>query len=209
MVQIGQRLKEKRIERKLTLSEVAIAIKIKPQFLEAIENGDYKKLPSPAYAHGFVRNYADYLGLPKVQTSALFKRDFDEQKAMKVLPDGISRSKDFPVRRLNIRNLMLGGLVTFLFLGFLLFQVRGSIIPPSLSISSPKKGSTVTRDITVSGKTDSNAAVTVNGESVFVNSNGEFSKRLNLFPGKTTIIVKSKSRLGKETTRSTDVTVKP
>lgn len=209
MVPIGQRLRDKRIERKLSINDVAISLKIKPQFLEAIEKGDYKKLPSPAYAQGFVRNYADYLGLPKAQTSALFKRDFDEKKAIKVLPDGISRTKEYKKSRLNFRNVILNGIVLIIAISFLVFQTKTQFMSPSLRISSPKDGSEVAKEVSVIGRTDKNATVTVNNEPVAINNNGEFSKKLSLFPGKTTITVKAMNRLGKETIKSESVIVKP
>lgn len=209
MVPIGQRLRDKRIERKLSINDVAISLKIKPQFLEAIEKGDYKRLPSPAYAQGFVRNYADYLGLPKAQTSALFKRDFDEKKAIKVLPDGISRTKEYKKSRLNFRNVILNGIVLIIAISFLVFQTKTQFMSPSLRISSPKDGSEVAKEVSVIGRTDKNATVTVNNEPVAINNNGEFSKKLSLFPGKTTITVKAMNRLGKETIKSESVIVKP
>ena len=62
MVPLGKRLLSARTQRKLSLEEVAAATKIKARFLSAIEKGEYEKLPSPAYAKGFVKNYAAYLG---------------------------------------------------------------------------------------------------------------------------------------------------
>lgn len=209
MVPIGQRLRVKRIERKLSLDEVANALKIKSQFLEAIEKGEYKNLPSPAYAQGFVRNYADFLGLPKIQTTALFKRDFDEKKATKVLPDGISRTKGFKSNKVNFRSVTLAVVILAIFLIFLFFQTRAAFISPYLSVNSPKNGQEVSQDVSVVGMTDNNATVTVNGEPVFVASNGNFVKKLGLFPGKTTIVIKAKNRLGRETVKTESVTVKP
>lgn len=209
MIVIGQRLRDKRIERKLSIDEIATALKIKAQFIEAIEKGNYKELPSPAYAQGFVRNYADYLGFPKIQTAALFKRDFDEKKALKVLPDGISRSREFRTNRINIRNLLF---VTFAFLfllGFVLFQTRTLFIAPYLNIKSPRDGADVAKNVSVIGRTDNNATVTINNETVVVSSNGEFTKKLNLFPGKTSIIIKAKNRFGKETIRTQSIIVHP
>src|SRR5664279_124356 len=103
MVRVGQRLYKERIQKKLTIDEIAKATRIKPIFLQAIEQGEYNKLPSPAYAIGFVRNYADYLGLPKAEITALFRREFDEKKAFKVLPDSLVKTKEFPVKRFQIQ----------------------------------------------------------------------------------------------------------
>ena len=208
MVRLGQRLKDARIQRNKTLEEVAVALKIKPQFLAAIEEGDYNELPSPAYARGFVKNYAEYLGFSKVQTSALFKRDFDEKRAMKVLPEGMTTSRDFPLKRTNLRRAIIGVVTFLILLGFLLFQTRDLFIPPLIQIKSPKDGGIVSRQAEVMGKTDRNAIVTVNNEPVFVQDNGEFVKKVTLFPGKTSIIVTAKNRSGRETSQTVSLTVR-
>ena len=208
MIKLEQRLKEARIERGLTLYQAAKATKIKPHFLEAIESGAYNELPSPAYARGFVRNYADFLGLPSAQVSALFKRDFDEKKSIQVLPDGLSTQREFPIRRINLRNVIISVLAVLLLSIFLLFQVRGILFPPSISLSSPIEGSEVSRDVRIVGKTDGTAVIAVNNEPVFVNTNGKFEKTIVLFPGKNVIIVKAKNRYGKESTLQREVTVK-
>src|SRR5579863_10555224 len=160
MVRLGHLLHQQRLQRKQTLEEIAKELKIKPSFLAAIERGDYNKLPSPAYAQGFVRNYASYLGLPKAETTMLFKREFDEKRAMKVLPDSMVKTKEFPVQRLRIRQSVL----TFIFfmiviLGYLFFQYRAAFLPPSLSVTSPQSGSKTSQDVVVIGNADSNSKI--------------------------------------------------
>jgi cytoskeletal protein RodZ len=199
MIRLEQLLKEKRLEKNLTIEEAAAATKIKPQFLEAIERGAYNDLPSPAYAKGFVSNYADFLGLPKAQISALFKRDFDEKRAFKILPEGMVGKRGFSVRRVNTRKFMIVVVVLMLIAGFFIFQVRTFIFPPPISLSSPKEGSTVSREIEVAGRTDSSATVTINDETVPVNRDGEFTKKITLFPGETTIKIRAVNRSNKET----------
>jgi cytoskeleton protein RodZ len=46
-----------------SLGDVAARLKIRLGFLEAIESGDLAALPAPTYAAGFIRSYADALGL--------------------------------------------------------------------------------------------------------------------------------------------------
>src|SRR5438046_10757794 len=114
MVRLGHRLHQLRLQRRKSFEEIAQELKIKPKFLAAIERGEYHKLPSPAYAQGFVRNYASYLGLSKAETTMLFKREFDEKRAMKVLPDSMIKTKEFPIQRLKIQQ------SAFLFIFFVL-----------------------------------------------------------------------------------------
>ena len=108
MINVGQQFSEERIRQKLTLKEVSRATKIREEFLSAIERGDYKKLPSTAYAHGFVSNYAKFLGLSVEKSLAIFRREFDEKKSYDVLPKAFTNPREYSIRRLRIgRNLIL------------------------------------------------------------------------------------------------------
>jgi cytoskeletal protein RodZ len=209
MIRLGQLLHQQRLRKKLTLADVAKGTKIKEVFLAAIEKGEYHKLPSPAYAKGFVINYATFLGLPRSEVMALFRREFDEKRAYKVLPDSLTKQQAFPQRRFKIQDslLIIGGL-GILFLGFLLFQYRAAFIAPPLQVTSPEEGATLSQTILVSGKTDREATVIVNNQQVSLDTKGEFSKNLSLFPGKVTITVKAKNRFGKETVVHRQVTIK-
>jgi transcriptional regulator with XRE-family HTH domain len=60
---IGATLRETRNRRKVDLSEVEAAIKIRVRYLQAIENEEWDALPGGAYTRGFIRTYAFYLGL--------------------------------------------------------------------------------------------------------------------------------------------------
>src|SRR3989344_7397696 len=102
MIHAGERLLEERIKKGLSLDEVAKATKIRPTFLSYIEKGEYKKLPSGTYAHGFVRNYAKFLDLPENELLALFKREYDEEKFIKVLPEGLAKKEDFALSKIKL-----------------------------------------------------------------------------------------------------------
>ena len=60
---IGQRLKKAREYRNLTLEKAEEATRIRLQFLRALEADDFSVMPSPVQARGFLRNYAEYLGI--------------------------------------------------------------------------------------------------------------------------------------------------
>jgi cytoskeleton protein RodZ len=60
---VGATLREARNRRKIDLSEVEAATKIRVRYLRAMENEEWDLLPGEAYARGFVRTYAAYLGL--------------------------------------------------------------------------------------------------------------------------------------------------
>jgi hypothetical protein len=71
---IGATLREARGRRKLDLSEVEAAIKIRVRYLQAIENEEWDALPGGAYTRGFIRTYAVYLGLDGDRLADDYKR---------------------------------------------------------------------------------------------------------------------------------------
>lgn len=63
METLGQKLKAARLARKMTASEAAKGTRIKVQHIEAMEGDDFSAIPAPAYAKGFIKLYAELLGL--------------------------------------------------------------------------------------------------------------------------------------------------
>lgn len=211
MIKVGQKFLEARLRKGLALEDISQSTKIKISFLKAIEDGEYEKLPSSSYAQGFVRNYAKFLELPEKETLALFRREFDEEKVQKVLPQGFSKTNDFPLKRLKIRQTLFLAILPFLaILGYIIFQYRGAILNPSLSVSSPRQNAVISSSlVTVIGKTDPNSTVFISGTPVTVNGNGVFTKEINVFPGKVTIVIRVVNSFGKETILKREIEVKP
>ena len=60
--------------------EVADNLRIRRIYIEALEDGNYGELPGEAYASGFVRSYAQYLGLPAPDMSQRFRDEIGHLK---------------------------------------------------------------------------------------------------------------------------------
>lgn len=63
MSDLGKKLRQSREELGITLEEVSKKTNIKLNFLKLIENGDFCALPSFVHAKGFVKRYAEVLGI--------------------------------------------------------------------------------------------------------------------------------------------------
>jgi cytoskeletal protein RodZ len=72
---IGEFLQERREDLGLDLDEIGSMLRIKPAYLAALEQGRSHDLPGPTYAIGFVRAYADFLGLDSEEVLARFKSE--------------------------------------------------------------------------------------------------------------------------------------
>ena len=70
----GAMLRQQREALGLDLTDVAAMLRIKPAYLEALEAGRPDELPGAVYAIGFIRAYADYLGLDNREMLRLFKQ---------------------------------------------------------------------------------------------------------------------------------------
>jgi cytoskeleton protein RodZ len=72
---VGETLRNRRLECGLEIDHVAQVLRIRPSIIDAIEGDRFDQLPGPAYAIGFVRSYATYLGLDAVAIVVRFKAE--------------------------------------------------------------------------------------------------------------------------------------
>jgi hypothetical protein len=84
---VGRTLRETRARRKIDLSEVETSTRIRLRYLRAIENEEWDLLPGDAYARGFIRAYADYLGLDGARLAEAQRR----QRGAALPGDGLAR----------------------------------------------------------------------------------------------------------------------
>ena len=63
MFEIGNSLREARLRQGLDFSEIEQSTKIRGKYLRALEDEQFEVLPAQTYVKGFLRSYADYLGL--------------------------------------------------------------------------------------------------------------------------------------------------
>jgi cytoskeletal protein RodZ len=61
--EIGNSLREARLRQQLELPELEQQTKIRSKYLKALEDEQFDVLPAPTYVRGFLRSYADALGL--------------------------------------------------------------------------------------------------------------------------------------------------
>ncbi|HEU0295199.1 MAG TPA: RodZ domain-containing protein [Anaerolineales bacterium] len=85
---IGQKLRQAREQQRITLEHACESTRIRVLYLQALEADDISVLASPVQARGFLRNYAEYLGLD-------FDRMLDELRAETTSPDEIIGPADF------------------------------------------------------------------------------------------------------------------
>lgn len=83
---VGQDLRTARLRRGDDLASVSRVLKIRKDHLEALEEDRIEALPGRTYAVGFIRSYADYLGLDAVQCVERFKAEIAGRADASVTP---------------------------------------------------------------------------------------------------------------------------
>lgn len=126
---LGEKLRQAREERGITISEVAEQTRISPHYLELIEVDDYRTLPGGIFNKGFVKSYAKYVGIDEVEALQDYSKIIstqtgepnDEPKTYRpeVLTDDYSSSSSwstviFAVIILGLMSLGIYALVSYL-----------------------------------------------------------------------------------------------
>jgi cytoskeletal protein RodZ len=85
MSQFGDQLRQQRIARGISLSEIAAETRISARYLEALEKQDVKQLPGAVFARSFARQYAEAVGLDFAQIEAQVAATFPTEEQLPVV----------------------------------------------------------------------------------------------------------------------------
>ncbi len=128
---LGQSLKNRRLQKGLTLEEVTRVLRIQPRYLKALEAERWEDLPARVYVEGFLAKYAEFLGLDAFEiVGTLRDRLGDHQKPAfsnpKPIPEAVDNTSSAPVRwGLLLVALVLAGAGGFYF--FRHQEARGTL----------------------------------------------------------------------------------
>ena len=90
MPEIGDQLRETRMRRRIDISEVEAATKIRAKYLRALENEEWDLLPGPTFVKTFLRTYADYLGLDARNLVEEYRSRYERPAPQELTPFGTS-----------------------------------------------------------------------------------------------------------------------
>ena len=89
----GDRLREARSKAGLTLDSASARTRIRRDYLEALETMDTRGLPARAYAIGYLRTYAGFLGIEPAGIVDQFKREVDTETG-RAVPSASAKTRD-------------------------------------------------------------------------------------------------------------------
>ncbi len=203
----GEKLLQARLEKGLSLEYIGAKINIRPEYLKALEDDNFEKLPAGLYGKKFIEEYSRFLKLNKEEiikdwSEKTFSGPENNPFSRKV----IDKNKFFIFPKL-IKNLLIILLIIICFL-YLIFYFKKIVLPPNLLITQPT-GNLATTDnlILITGETEPESEVKINGEIVLNNDNGKFSQTIHLKKGLNNITIKAKKKYSQEETVSRQILV--
>lgn len=207
---VGEVLRGERTKHHLSIEQLANRTRIRSEYLEALENNEFSKLPAATFVKGYIKTYARVLGFDHQPILALLRRDFKESAKGKLVPREFikpvlkNRHSFTPV---TIFMVSLAAIFLSL-IGYVGFQWYSLNKPPELTITSPSPESTVASRVVVEGKTLPEAVVTVNAQPVALRPDGTFSTEVFLeSEGISSIMIEATDRRGKSNEQSRTVYV--
>lgn len=197
---VSERLRRTRQEKKIKLKQVAKKININYKYLDALEKGDYNKLPKGVYGKNFLKEYAFFLGLDSLELIKDYELEtniYQPRENKDFFSQQLAKKQYFWATPNVIKNLLIIFIITicFIYLGFRLNKI---ISAPDLLIFNPTDNFITKQSIIeVSGNTEIEAKVTINNETILSDIHGNFTKTINLKNGLNIITIKTNKKYGK------------
>ena len=126
MFEIGGSLREARLKRGLTPADVQKAIRIRDRYLQALEEERWELLPGDAYVKGFLRTYADYLGLDGNLYVEEYNSRFAQPDEPLLVPKRFARTDTRFAGVGFLRPLVAVGVIVAIVAGLAAWQLSGS-----------------------------------------------------------------------------------
>ncbi len=151
MESVGEFFRQVRETKGLTVDEVASKTRIRSDFVKALEDGNFAKLPDQVFARGFVRSYARSLGLDEedaihrfIQSAGAFYEKQDERERLRV-----RQAEEERKRQANRKAVAVAIGIAVLTLIFLLSREQSSVLRrtspdlpvPKRSVAASKEAS--------------------------------------------------------------------
>ncbi len=190
---IGEKLKEIRQEKNISLSKAAKDLNIAYKYLEALERNQFSQLPGRTYFKNFLKRYCQYL---RLDFSQLW-RQARELGYFEPKGGGLGKTYFFPWRKVfRLALIVIIFLAIFIFLAWRVEQI---FRPPYLHIIEPIDGLITSQgEIRIYGQSLKEADIVINNKAIFVDNQGFFETKIDLQKGLNLIKISARKRYSRE-----------
>jgi cytoskeletal protein RodZ len=192
---LAEKIKQARLAAGLELTSVSKKINIPIKYLELLEAGEYHALPGDIYAKAWLKKYAQILSL---NIEDLLVDFHIEKNINKKINDNYNPKKKHLnwiwLRPYLLRWIMIV-LVAGVLLSYLVWEIFKIIKAPDLVLLEPATShKTMAASIDISGRTEPEVQLSVNGEQILLDNQGYFKKNINLALGLNNLEISAKKK---------------
>jgi cytoskeleton protein RodZ len=136
---IGSRLRAAREAKGLTINDLADQTRVRVAALEAIEAGDFARLPEPIYVQSYLRAFAQAVGVPVEPVLEAFRRGAPSVPAPSAVAVAVSRRtiETKPSGGLSRGGIVLGLAALALVAGYLFVSLRSRAVTNPTTVETP------------------------------------------------------------------------
>lgn len=196
MLTPGQILQNRRKELKKSLSVVSQETRIQERFLKYIEADDYGKFDSGVFVNGFIKIYADYLGMDVDRMLALYRRASKQALQQK----RVSSKRKPPInfrKFLTPVNAVIALVLGVIIVGVIYLNIQFNKFQsaPEIEFVTPKNNSIIEEEkVTILGLVDENSDLFFEGVKLDLDEDGSFEKEVALIEGQNTFSFEAVNR---------------
>lgn len=194
----GEELRRARNFKNLSLEQASQKLKIRHEYLLALETEDLDLLPAGLYAKNFIKKYADFLGVDLSYRKELWAELQDDIQSNNPFSQKVLKKSRLLIFPKIIRNILIALAIFICFL-YLVLTFNKIVLPPKLTLLQPNSDLSVQESsLMVIGQAEKEAEIKINGELILSDINGDFSKLVDLKKGVNTIEVSAKKKYSRE-----------
>ncbi len=202
-------LRHAREQRELERTEVASRIKVPCRFIERIEEGRYHEISEDVYSRIYLKAYCVFLGLDVAKMHGMYRVERAASKRKHRPMAGIEENRH-PRKSVPRHHLIAApkvvkiGIIALIAVAIAIYftaALKRIVVPPNITLSAPRDGfMTSERSITVTGKTEPEVQLLINGTQVATDNSGSFQDTLTLHEGLNTITITGSKKYSEEMT---------
>jgi cytoskeletal protein RodZ len=194
---LAEFLKGKRQTKNLSLEKLSDLTKIQVYHLKALEEGKFNELPPLVYSAGIFKRLAKFLDVDKDEIIKMYKDEIQPTESRGVKKMTLPKKNFYFVLTPKKLTIFFGGLLLVFLSVYLWYQFKFLVGPPTLVVDPKEDIATKEEIVYLKGKTDSGVELKINGENIYVSSDGNFSKDIQLAAGINMIEITATNQFGK------------
>lgn len=192
---ISELLEELLEKRGINPEKLSYITNIPIRFINALLEGNFKKLPAKPYVRGYLIKIAVVLGIEEKVIIEAYRESTEIRSSGG--KDKLPMNR-FAIQKIN-KNFIIWIAITLGLLIFLGFRINDIMGTPTLQVNLSENLSTTTNQtLKITGRVSAKDKLTINQEIVYANQDGSFEKDITLSPGLNTFEFDATRFLGRE-----------